>query len=436
MSRELHLVALSATGAVPGAKARQSANISPVASMVSSVVQFAKKAEEASFDAVLLADFLAGPAKPAAWKHRAADYVDPMILASAIVQNTSKIGVIPTLSSTFDHPYGIARQILSLDHVSGGRIGWNVVTSMMEGAFHSHGLRTPPPHSERYARAKEAVEIANSLWDSFDEAGNTDDVRSTNYQGQYIHTNSVLGLPRSPQGRPVIVQAGQSDDGLDFAGRYAEAVFIGKDTREGIKAVRNELQQSSHEYGRTQPALALSSLGFIVAETREQALEIEGQADSRTPIESQVLFITKYFEGGKWKFDPNDLDAPLPPFPEKTDLRQTGLEFYKRVAKERDNWTIREFLHRTRGGHMFYFVGSYAELADEIERFAEEEAADGFVLAPRTDKMPQLNAFIDHVLPTLRRRGLFRERYAGSTLRDHLGLSRPPRSVAAYGAVG
>ncbi len=195
--------------------------------------------------------------------------------------------------------------------------------------------------------------------------------------------------------------------------------------------MRDELQQSGHAHGRAKPALALSSLGFIIAQTREQALEIERQAESRTSIESQVLFIKKYFEGGKWKFDPSDLDAPLPPFPEETNLRQTGLEYYKRVARERNDWDAREFLHRTRGGHMFYFVGSYAELADEIERFAEEAVADGFVLAPRTDRMRQLDAFIDHVLPVLRHPGLFREQYAGSTLRDHLGLDKPARSAPA-----
>jgi len=431
MSRELHLVALSSPGGLSAGRGAQAAAGSPALGVVNDVVEIARTAEAAGFDAILLADFVAGPADAAQWKHRAPSFFDPVVLTSAIIQATSKIGVIPTLSSSFDHPYSIARQVLSLDHLSGGRIGWNVVTSMAEGAHHSHGLSAPPSHADRYARAREAVEIANSLWDSFDEAGSTQDVRSTVYDGRYLRSRSVLGLPRSPQGRPVIVQAGQSEDGLDFASRYADAVFVGKDSRAGAKAVRDALHRGGGASGRRQPALSLSSLGFIIAETHEQARAIERQLESRTSVESQLLNIKKYFEEGQWQVDANDLDVPLPPFPEKTELRQTGLEYYRRVAAERDDWTVREFLHRTRGGHMFYFVGSYAELVDEIERFAEEGAADGFVLSPRAARLPQLGAFIDHVLPVLRRRGLFRERYAGSTLRDHLGLEKPARRAAA-----
>jgi FMN-dependent oxidoreductase (nitrilotriacetate monooxygenase family) len=428
MAGELHLVALSAIGTLPGAGSGSPG--AAVAGLVDDVVALARRVEEAQFDAVLLADFVAGPADPAEWKDRSANYVDPIVLTAAIIQRTSTIGVIPTLSSSFEHPYGIARQILSLDHLSAGRIGWNVVTSMVEGAFHSHGLATPPSHGERYGRAREAVEIAFNLWDSFDEAGDPGTARATRYDGDHLRTRSVLGLPRSPQGRPVIVQAGQSEDGLAFASKFAEAVFVGKDTRQGTKAIRDALHAGATRIGRTRPALALSSLGFIIAPTREQALALERQASERTPLASQLLHIEKYFEAGQWIVDPDNLDAPLPPFPERTELRQTGLEYYRRIASERPDWTVREFLHRTRGGHMFHFVGSYDELADEMERFAAEGAADGFVIAPRIDRIRQLDAFIAHVLPTLRRRGLFRERYTGSTLRDHFGLDAPPRAVA------
>jgi FMN-dependent oxidoreductase (nitrilotriacetate monooxygenase family) len=420
MTRQLHLLTLASPGGL-GGRGNVPSQGGPAA-VLGSVAAAVKQAEEAGFDAVLLADFVAGPSEPAAWKTVRPTYVDPIVAAGAIAGVTSKIGIIVTLSTTFDHPYHIARQVLSLDHFSGGRLAWNVVTSMSEGAAHTFGLDAMPPHSLRYARAAEVVDVVMSLWDSFSDDG---EAYATSYKGEHITTNGVLGLPRSPQGRPPLVQAGSSEDGLDFASRYAEAVFIGQDSFERTKAVRDALIQGSRALGRSHAPLALSSLHFVIGDTEEEALALERQVEERTPVISQLQNIKKYFEAGQWNVTPDDLDVPLPPFPEHTELRQTGLEYYRRVAAEKEDWTVREFLHRTRGGHMYSFVGTASALAGEMERWFREGAADGFILGPRGSRDQQMQLFIDKVLPVLRSRGLARPQYEGSTLREHLGLDRP-----------
>lgn len=418
MTRELHLLTLTSPGGLGGRGTVPSAT--GPAALLEAVTGAVKQAEQAGFDAVLLADFVAGPSEAHAWKTVRPTYIDPIVAAGAIASATSRIGIIVTLSTTFDHPYHIARQVLSLDHASGGRLAWNIVTSMSEGAAHTFGFDAMPPHSIRYARAAEVVDVVTSLWDSFGDDG---EAHATSYKGEHITTNGVLGLPRSPQGRPPLVQAGSSEDGLDFASRYAEAVFIGQDSFERTKAVRDALIEGSRAHGRSHAPLALSSLHFTLGETEEEALELDQQVEEKTSVISQLQQIKKYFEAGKWNVTPDDLDVPLPPFPEHTELRQTGLEYYRRVAAERDEWTVREFLHRTRGGHMYSFVGTTAALADEMERWLYEGAADGFILGPRGPQ--QMQRFIDKVLPVLRGRGLVRPQYEGSTLREHLGLDRP-----------
>lgn len=427
MTRQLHLLVLGNPRF--GSSWRYPGVVNGPAAVLDSVIETARTAERGTFDAIFFADTLNyGP--EAAWAHKATEDFEPFTTTAALSRETERLGLVVTGSATFQAPYHLARQLISLDHLSGGRVGWNVVTSFAEAAAANFGGGGVLAHDERYRVAEEALDVVRQLWESWGSdtvvedraAGVYNDrakIRVPEHKGEFFTVRGPLGAAPSRQGRPVIFQAGSSATGLAFAARHAEVVFTGQGDFDRGRAFVSQVRQEASRFGRSVPPLVTPSLGFIVGSTEQEAARLE-----RTVFEQ---FIPEYQIGWLREVDIDltgaDLDGPVPlsAFAASTETHQTALAGYRALATQ-GSPTVREFLFRTVTAFGARVAGTPERVADEIERWFTGEAADGFVLAP--PGLPgQLEAFVDHVVPILRRRGLFRHEYAGDTLRAHLGLS-------------
>jgi len=400
----------------------------------------ARAAEKALLDAVFQAD---SPSFTDTYDVPTRSH-DPIVLATAAALVTERVGFILTASTTFNYPYNLARQMLSLDHLSNGRVGWNVVTTANENASGNFGLAKMPPNTERYVMAGDFTDAVLKLWDSWeDEAlvgdpvtgvwADTDRIHAVNHVGPYHSVTGPLQVPRSPQGRPVLVQAGSSPHGRDFAARYGEVIFTVQTVREEAAEYYRDLKDRVRGHGRDPDKVAiLPGLSLVIGGTEAEAYrrldELDQLETGRSGLESFALSLG---------LDPADLD-PDQPFPERlipvvqsgTWLRRsTGhAEARMRLLRER-SVTVREIVARGGGGH-YRLVGTPEQVADFMQDWADARAADGFNLF--FDLYPAgLETFAEHVVPILQKRGLHRREYEGTTLRDHLGLDRPPNSVAA-----
>ncbi|GAA2607146.1 NtaA/DmoA family FMN-dependent monooxygenase [Paractinoplanes durhamensis] len=425
MTRQLHLLVLGNPRF--GSSWRYPGVVNGPAAVLDSVIETAKTAERGTFDAIFFADTL-NYGLEAAWAHKATEDFEPFTTTAALSRETERLGLVVTGSATFQAPYHLARQLISLDHLSGGRAGWNVVTSFAEAAAANFGDNGVLAHDERYRVAEETLDVVRKLWDSWGAdtvvedrpAGVYNDrskIHVPNHKGEFFTVRGPLGAAPSRQGRPVIFQAGSSPTGRAFAARHAEVIFTGQGDFDRGRAFLEQV----HSFGRATPPLVTPSLGFIVGSTEEEAARLE-----QTVFEQ---FIPEYQIGWLQEVDIDltgaDLDGPVPlaAFAASTETHQTALAGYRALATQ-GNPTVREFLFRTVTAFGARVAGSPERVADEIERWFTGRAADGFVLAP--SGLPgQLDVFVDHVVPILRRRGLFRHEYAGDTLRAHLGLSRP-----------
>jgi FMN-dependent oxidoreductase (nitrilotriacetate monooxygenase family) len=399
----------------------------------------ARAAETALLDAVFQADspsFTDTPDVPTR-SH------DPIVLATAAALVTERVGFILTASTTFNYPYNVARQMLSLDNLSKGRIGWNVVTTADERAAGNFGLTKMPPNTERYAMAADFTDVVLKLWDSWEDealvgdpaAGmwvDPDRIHAINHTGPYYAVRGPLQVPRSRQGRPVLVQAGSSPHGRDFAARYGEVIFTVQTVKEEAVAYYRDLKERVRQHGRDPDRVAiLPGLSLVIGSTEAEAharlAELDELADGRPALETFALSLG---------LDPADLD-PDKPFPEHlipaveqgTWLRRsTGhAEARMRLLRER-SVTVRDIIARGGGGH-YRCVGTPEQIADLMQDWAEARAADGFNLF--FDIYPAgLETFAAHVVPLLQQRGLFRREYEGTTLRDHYGLDRPHNALA------
>jgi FMN-dependent oxidoreductase (nitrilotriacetate monooxygenase family) len=393
----------------------------------------ARTAERGTFDALFFADGLNyGP--PATWPYKTTEDFEPLTTAAAISSITERIGFILTGSATLAHPYHLARQFLSLDHLSGGRTGWNLVTSFAAAAADNFSARGVVDHDERYRIAEEAIEVVTSLWDGWgddtivaDRANgvfnDVERIHVTNHHGRYFDVAGPIGAARSPQGRPVVFQAGSSPTGSAFAARHAEVIFTGQGNRVRAQDFYRSIHDQARRSGRRRAPLITPKLGFIVGSTEDEAARHE-----RTAYE---YFSPQYQAGWLLEVDVDvtgaDLDGPVPEsaFPEHTETHQTALAGYRALAAD-GNPTVREFLYRTVNGWGAQVVGTPERIADEIEDWFATQACDGFVLGD-SGVPGQLDLFVDQVVPLLRKRGLFRHEYVGRTLRDHLGLDVPER---------
>ena len=402
-------------------------------------IALAKLAEEAKFDSLFLAD---GPALTGTGEFRPPGQLEPLTLLTALSQHTSRIGLIATVSSTYNEPYNLARRLASVDHVSGGRAGWNIVTSAGADEAANFGLVDRPGHAARYERAHEFLTVAKALWDSWEaeavladkESGRYADparVHAINHVGANFSVAGALNVERPPQGHPLLVQAGSSQDGRNFAAQHAEAIFTAHQTYERAAEFYGDIKARARAAGRDPDGVVvLPGIVPFIGSTEEEAAELARQFDELRIPEYGLTQLAWNFETDPSVFE---LDAPLPDFilaRPKLEGSQSRSDLIIELAG-RENLTVREILSRLGGGRgHFTFVGTPDQAVDTIVSWFEGGAADGFnIMAPA---LPSgLETFIEHVLPILRSKGLFREDYQGATLREHYGIPVPANQFHA-----
>lgn len=398
-------------------------------------LQLARIAEAGLFDAIFCADTMGLPGSPVQTLARnlPPHQFEPLQLLTAMSGVTERIGLVGTVSSTYLPPYHLARKLATLDHLSGGRAGWNLVTSGSDHEARIFGLEQQISHEGRYERAREYVEVVKNLWDSFEDdahlfdqaagrAFDPDKLHRVNHQGAHYRVHGALQSPRPIQGYPVMVQAGSSESGQDLAAATAELVFTAHQSVEDARAFYSRLKNRLPAYGRSSESLKiLPGVSPIVGRTQAEAQEKFERLQSL--IEPSVgLALLSNFVGG-FDFSSYPLDGPVPDLP-PTEGWQSRQELFLNVAR-RENLTLRQLYQRvaTARGH-WTVVGTPQSIADELEHWFTTGAADGFnVMAPTLPY--DLQDFVTLVIPELQRRGLFRRAYQGRTLREHLGLPRP-----------
>jgi FMN-dependent oxidoreductase (nitrilotriacetate monooxygenase family) len=395
-------------------------------------VHAAQVAERGMLDSVFFADFLGMATDPV---FRPPSKPDPTVLVAALAMMTQRIGLIATASTTYSEPYDLARSFASIDHISRGRAGWNIVTSAGDEAARNFGRDGQARHSDRYERAEEFVDVVTRLWDSWDDEAVLADqaggryadpsrINAIDHRGRFFRVAGPLDLPRSPQGWPVLVQAGASKTGQAFAARHAEVVFTAQREVEDGQAFRREIRDLVTAAGRApDDVLVLPGvvpvLGSTMAEARARERELQELIIPAYGLQQLSSFFGVDLTGA-------DLDGPLPDVPQEDAIE--GVKSRSTLVADmarRDRLTVRELIKRLGGGRGHRtFVGTPEGLADDIERWFRAGAADGFNVMPAT--IPgDLELFVDHVVPILRSRGIFREAYTGTTLREHYGLRRP-----------
>lgn len=409
---------------------------------VDAYIELAQIAERGKLDAVFLAD---GPALRQNIKHRVHSAFEPITLLTALAVATSRIGLISTASTSYYEPYNLARLFASLDHISRGRAGWNIVTTAGLAAAQNFGLDEIPAHAKRYERAEEFVEVALKLWDSWESDAVVNDrasgvyadpskIHAIDHVGPLFSVKGPLNAPRSPQGHPVLVQAGSSEDGRAFAARYAEAIFTAHQTLASAQEFYTDIKARAVQLGRIPSAVkVLPGISPFLGGTEAEARALEEEFNALTVPEyglRQLQSLTGV------DLSPYPLDGPVPVslFGSETEVEGARSRYALVLDNvRRENPTIRELLHRLAGGRGHrVFAGTPEQVADEIQRWFTEGAADGFnVMAPYFPG--GLEDFVDQVVPILQRRGLFREEYEGTTLRDHFGLARPESRYAEAG---
>jgi FMN-dependent oxidoreductase (nitrilotriacetate monooxygenase family) len=356
---------------------------------------------------------------------------EPITILSALATATSKIGLAGTLSTSYSDPFTVARQFASLDLISGGRAGWNVVTSPLEGSGRNYG-RAHPDHALRYKIADEYLEVAQGLWDSWDEDAfprdrasgeffDKDKFRRLDHKGRFFQIEGPLNIQRSPQGQPVIFQAGASDDGIGLAGKYADAVFTPSPSLEETRAFTQKVKNAAIAHGRSASDVKIfPGIAPIVGRTAEEAEAKYQQIAALADIDEALAYLGRFFD--HHDFSQYPLDAPFPELGELgANSFKSGTDKIKRDARER-GLTLRQVAQesvspRTR------FTGTGEQVADELIRWFDAGANDGFILGFPVQTQG-LDDFVELVLPVLEARGYYRRELTGETLRDHLGLPR------------
>jgi len=408
-------------------------------------IDFARLAEAAKFDAVFFADGvdvrLRNVEAASRKAHSGVSLFEPLTLLSALAVVTEKIGLVATASTSFTEPYNLARQFASIDHLSHGRAGWNLVTSSDPDAAFNFGHVAPIPHADRYQRAEEFADVVLGLWDSWEDDAFVRDRESGRYfdpeklhvlkhAGKHFRVRGPLNTPRSPQGHPVVFQAGSSEPGKELAARTAEAIFTAQLTLEDAVAFYADVKGRLAKYGRSPDELKVMPGIFpVVGRTEVEAREkFEALQDLVQP--EVGLDLLAGLSGGE-DLSSYPVDGPLPPLPE-SEAGKSRQSLLIDLAR-RENLTIKQLYLRIAGarGH-WQLVGTPEQIVDQLEERFVNHGADGFnIMAPLVPT--GLTDFIELVIPELRRRGLSRSEYEGSTLRENLGLARPRNRFARKG---
>jgi alkanesulfonate monooxygenase len=389
--------------------------------------------EQAKFDAFFMADHMAVLNMPvdALKRSHTVTSFEPFTLLSALSQATSNIGLVATGSTTFDAPYHIARRFASLDHLSGGRAGWNIVTTSNPDAALNFGMDEHMEHGERYHRAREFYDVVTGLWDSWADDAFVRDVENgiyfepekmhvLNHKGEHLSVRGPLNIARPIQGWPVIVQAGASDSGRRLAAETAEAVFTAQSSIDVGRQFYADVKGRMEKLGRNREHMKILPACFVVVgDTVEEARAKRTKLDSLVNYANSIASLSIALGHDASKFDP---DGALPEIPE-SNASKSGRQRAIDLAK-RESLTVRQLAQRLGGYSGLAMVGTPKTIADEMEEWLATEASDGFtVMFPY---LPGgLDDFCKHVVPELQRRGLFRREYEGKTLRENLGLPRP-----------
>lgn len=386
--------------------------------------------ERGKFDFVFLADniFTTVNAAPIAVSR-----LEPLTLLSALASVTTNIGLAGTASSTYTEPFNVARQFSSLDHISKGRAAWNLVTSYLPDSGTNFSQQGLPDHELRYEKAREHLEVVRGLWDTWEDDAMVHDkatgvfldkskVHELNYRGKYYQCKGPINLARPPQGHPVIFQAGDSETGRDFAAQHADGIFTVPVTLEEAQAFYKDLKARVARFGRDPDSvLVFPNIRVFVSGTSAEASAKYQERINIIGIADGLARLSKFCDG--YDFSRHDLDAP---FPEEVFASKTrGLQGHVRKIENlvrTENLTLRQVIHRI-AFPSDRFVGSAAQVADIMQEWFEAGAGDGFMVV---DGLPgDYGDIVDHLVPELQRRGLFRKDYEGRTLRDSLGLKRP-----------
>jgi len=435
MTRQLHLnLFIHGRGHHEAAWRHPAASALPLTD-VRYYTDLAIKAEAGLFDSVFLADTLAAGDDVG---HAPRTWLEPVTTLAALAGATRRIGLIATCSTTYTEPFNLARQFASLDHITRGRVGWNIVTTWLVTASGNYGPDGQLSHAERYERAEEYMRVVKGLWDSWSDDAVIDDraagqyarpgsIRPLSHDGTYYHVTGPLNLPRGPQGRPVFVQAGSSDTGRRFAARHAEAVFTAQmekataqDFYAGLKRLATEEERDPDQ------VLILPGLSPVIGSTEAEAQRLSRALNDLSDPEVGRKRLSGRFGGHDFSHLP--LDKVLTPddFPDPGSVQaaRSRTEVIVGLVR-REKPTLRQLLGYMAGarGH-FVTSGTPEQIADLIEDWFRDGAADGFNLMPPI--LPaMLEVFVAEVIPLLQKRGLFRTAYGGETLRAHYGLKRP-----------
>jgi FMN-dependent oxidoreductase (nitrilotriacetate monooxygenase family) len=392
--------------------------------------QQAQLAERGKFDFLFVADSLSITEKSSP---HYLNRFEPITILSALAAATSHIGLVATLTVSYSEPFNVARQFASLDHLSGGRAGWNVVTSWLGDTAANFSKTEHPAHHVRYRIASEYLDVVQGLWDSWEDDAHVADKESgtfvdpdklhrLDHKGEFFQVRGPLNIKRGPQGQPVIFQAGASDDGRNFAARRADAIFAAAATFEDGLSYYADVKARAKGFGRDpEQLLVLPGISPIIGTSDEDAEARYRELVNLESLETGLGFLSRSFNDHD--FRQYDLDAPFP------DVEHIGLNSQqsatKRILAEvrAENLTLRQVVERL-AAPRGTFIGSPEKVADELQRWFEEGAADGFVIF---EPLPgQLELFVEKVVPILQARGLFREDYEGETFRDSLGLRKAP----------
>ncbi|WP_405079854.1 LLM class flavin-dependent oxidoreductase [Paenibacillus chitinolyticus] len=390
--------------------------------------KWVRKAEAGKFDLIFIADGLYINEKSIP---HFLNRFEPITILSALAAVSTHIGLVGTLSTSYSEPFTVARQFASLDAISGGRAGWNVVTSPLEGSALNYG-KSHPEHDLRYKIAEEYLDVTKGLWDSWEDDAFVRDkdsgvffdpekLHTLNHQGEFFSVRGPLNIARSRQGQPVIFQAGASEVGKNYAAKVADAIFAGHENLEDAVRFYKEVKERAASHGRSpDEVLIFPGIGPIIGSTEEEAERKYQEVADLVTIETALDYLGRFFE--HHDFSQYPLDEP---FPDLGDLGknsfQSGTDKIKQEAKEK-NLTLRQVALQaaTPKGR---FVGTPEKVADLIQEYFEAGAVDGFMLSAAVPT--GLEDFVDHVVPILQQRGIFRTEYESDTLRGNLGLPVP-----------
>lgn len=437
-SRQLHLNAFLMSTGHHEASWRLPESDPLAVTKVEHYKHLARTAERGKLDSIFFAD---SPVFYGEVGRRPAGKLEPTVLLTALAGATERIGLIATASTTYNDPFNLARRFASVDWVSGGRAGWNVVTTAGLDAARNFGVEDQPAHAVRYERAAEFIEVAEKLWDSWDDDailadkaegvwGDDTKIRVIDHAGKHFRVRGPLNVPRSPQGRPLIVQAGSSEDGKDLAARYAEAVFTAHQTLAGAREFYADLKARTAAVGRDPEGIKiLPGIVPVIGSTEGEALALERELDELIRPEYARDQLAKTL-----RLSPDDLplDRQLPADLPSEDQIEGAKSRYTLIVElaRSEKLTVRQLIGRLGGGRGHRtFTGTPEQVADAIEEWFVGGAADGFNIMPPV--LPSgLEIFVDQVVPVLQARGLFRTEYTASTLRGHYGLPRPENQYA------